>query len=158
MLIRPYTAADRQACVDAFKSNMPKFFMPHELSDFENWLTDVEEQKIHAPDEQYFVVEQDNEVIGCGGFSIYPDKQRASMTWGLVHNRLHKKGIGKALIQHRITAIRKAFPSVTINLDTTQHSFSFFEKLGFVTIRITNNSYGEGMHRYDMELRPANPA
>lgn len=157
MLIRPYTAADRQACIAAFKSNIPKFFMPDELADFENWLTDVEAQKIHAPNEQYYVVEQDKEVIACGGFSIYPHKQLATMTWGLVHNRLHKKGIGKALILHRIAAIREALPSVTIGLDTTQHSFSFFEKLGFVTTKITNDSYGEGMHRYDMELSPANP-
>jgi [ribosomal protein S18]-alanine N-acetyltransferase len=153
MLIRPYTAADRQACIAAFKSNIPKFFMPDELNDFENWLG-----KVETTNEPYFVVEEDNEVIACGGFSIYPHKQLATMTWGLVHNRLHKKGIGKALILHRIAAIRKAFPSVTIGLDTTQHSFSFFEKLGFVTTKITNDSYGEGMHRYDMELSPANPA
>ena len=155
MLIRPYVAADRQSCIAAFKSNMPRFFMPDELEDFGNWLKDVEENKINAPNEQYFVVEQDNEVIACRGFSIYPKKQRAIMTWGLVHNSLHKKGIGKALILHRINAIRSIAPSVIIGLDTTQHSFSFFEKLGFVTIKITEDSYGEAMHRYDMELSPA---
>lgn len=127
--------------------------MPHELTDFENWL--LEQEKTSTVNDQYFVVEQDNEVIACGGFSIYPDKQLATMTWGLVHNRLHKKGIGKALILHRIAAIRAASPSITIGLDTTQHSYAFFEKLGFITTKITNDSYGEGMHRYDMELRPA---
>jgi N-acetylglutamate synthase and related acetyltransferases len=150
MLIRLYTAADRQACIAAFKSNMPKFFMPDELTDFENWLG-----KVETTNESYFVVEQDNEVIGCGGYYIEPDKQTARMTWGLVHNSLHKKGIGKALILHRIAAIKAIAPQCIIGLDTTQHSYTFFEKLGFVTTKITPDSYGEGMHRYDMELNPA---
>jgi ribosomal-protein-alanine N-acetyltransferase len=156
MLIRPYTTADRQDCIAAFESNMPQFFMQHELPDFENWLQ--RQEKADTTLEQYYVAEQDGKVIACGGYYIEPDKQSARMTWGLVHNSLHKKGIGKALILHRIKAIQSIAPSATIGLDTTQHSFSFFEKLGFVTTKITQNSYGEGMHRYDMELSPANPA
>lgn len=150
MLIRPYTTADRQECIAAFKSNIPKFFMPDELEDFENWLEKVATK--HYP---YFVAEEDGKVIACGGYYIEPDQQSARMTWGLVHNSLHKKGIGKALILHRIKAIQSIAPAATIGLDTTQHSFSFFEKLGFVTTKITENSYGKGMHRYDMELNPA---
>lgn len=151
MLIRPYTAADQQDCIAAFKSNIPKFFAPHELVDFEDWLRHVEQQNEH-----YYIAELDGEVIACGGFSIYPDKKLATMAWGLVHNSLHKKGIGKALLLHRIKMIRSVHPQCTIGLDTTQHSFPFFEKLGFVTTKITKDSYGEGLDRYDMELSPEN--
>jgi [ribosomal protein S18]-alanine N-acetyltransferase len=150
MLIRPYTAADRQDCIAAFKSNMPKFFAPDELVDFENWLQHI----IQAPNEQYYIAEREGKVIACGGFSIYPDKNLATMTWGLVHNSLHKKGIGKALLLHRIKVIRSTHPQCTIGLDTTQHAFPFFEKLGFITTKITKDSYGEGLDRYDMELNP----
>jgi N-acetylglutamate synthase-like GNAT family acetyltransferase len=153
MLIRPYTIADKEDCMTAFKSNMPQFFAPYELPDFENWLQRQETPKTTT--EQYYVVEQNNTVIACGGYFIDMDKQNARMTWGLVHNSLHKQGIGKALFLHRVAVIKSVCSSCVIGLDTTQHSFPFFEKLGFNTIRITKDGYGPGLDRYDMEFHPA---
>ena len=37
-------------------------------------------------------------------------------------------------------------------LDTSQHTFGFFEKLGFVTTKITKDGYTLGLNRYDMKL------
>jgi len=39
-------------------------------------------------------------------------------------------------------------------MDTTQFSYSFFEKYGFKIEKITENFYALGMHRYDMVLKP----
>jgi len=37
-------------------------------------------------------------------------------------------------------------------MDTTQHSFPFYEKHGFKLLKITPNYYTENLHRYDLEL------
>ena len=76
------------------------------------------------------------------------------MTWGLVHNSFHKQGIGKSLLLHRIAAIRVVCPQCCIGLDTSQHSYPFFQKLGFVVTKITRDYYGKDLDRYDMEQAP----
>jgi predicted GNAT family N-acyltransferase len=67
-----------------------------------------------------------------------------------VDNALHKKGIGRELLLYRIQLIRSGFPGYPISLDTTQHSYLFFEKMGFKVVKITRDGYGEGLDRYDM--------
>ncbi|MBL7698489.1 MAG: GNAT family N-acetyltransferase [Chitinophagaceae bacterium] len=152
-LIRNYTETDRTDCVDAFNSNIPAYFLPHELDEFELWLVD------HAckPDSdieicRYYVITINDRVVGCGGFAIDLIRKDARMVWGLINNGTHRLGLGKKLLLHRIEAIRDLVPDCNIALDTTQHAASFFEKMGFHTINITKDSYGPGMHRYDMVL------
>jgi hypothetical protein len=36
--IRPYTSADRVACHQIFRSNIPRYFTPEEEPDFLRWL------------------------------------------------------------------------------------------------------------------------
>lgn len=153
MIIRPYTAADKSACMEAFRSNMPKFFAPEELKDFDEWLEVQARRDLSDKNECYFVIETDGKVIGCGGYYIRPGKATAVMTWGLLHQHYHKQGWGKKLFQYRINAIRQACPSCAIQLDTTQHSAPFFGKMGFAVTKVTPDSYGPGLDRYDMELK-----
>jgi predicted GNAT family N-acyltransferase len=160
MNFRPYTAADRQACIDAFMSNVPTFFALSELPDFEKWLDEQVSRMAavaHHPTEQYYVVLKDNQVVGCGGYYIEPDYSKAGLTWGLLHSSFHKQGLGKDLYLHRIKAIQAICPTCIIRLDTTQHTYTFFEKWGFVVTKITPEFYAPGIHRYDMELHPPSP-
>ncbi len=153
MLIRPYTPADRQPCIEIFKSNMPNFFAPHELGDFENWLTAKDNTQIaykSNESEYYYVVELDKQIVGCGGFYIPKSNAEARMAWGMVENRFHKKGIGRAFLEYRINQIRLINPEISIALDTTQHSFPFFEKIGFNVTKIQKDTYAPGLDRYDM--------
>ncbi len=133
---------------------MPRFFAAEELPDYEDWLDELEAH-ITAGElsdlEQYYVAVQDNNVIGCGGYAVDRHKQEAILAWGLVTNAMHRQGVGKALFMHRFAAIQKVCPECRIVLDTTQHSYPFFEKLGFVVINITEGFYSEGLDRYDME-------
>ncbi len=156
MVFRPYTASDREACLAAFKSNMPKFFALSELPDFEKWLDEQESRMTTVQDhsrEQYYVALQNDHVVGCGGYFIEPDYSKAIMTWGLVHNALHKQGLGKELFLHRLAVIRSICPACTVTLDTSQHSYPFFQKLGFVVTKITPNFFAPGIDRYDMLLQ-----
>ncbi|WP_079467498.1 GNAT family N-acetyltransferase [Chitinophaga ginsengisegetis] len=156
MIIRPYTPSDKPACIAAFKSNMPGFFAPAELPDFEEWLR-KQDARYTSPqknnNEQYYVATLEEQVIGCGGYYIDTAKQEASMTWGLITHALHKQGYGKQLFLYRVHVIQSICPLCRIRLDTTQHSYLFFGKLGFVVTCIIKDSYGPGLDRYDMELK-----
>ena len=41
---------------------------------------------------------------------------------------------------------------IQIHLDTSQHTYRFFEKFGFSVNQISKNGYGEGLDKYDMTL------
>ncbi|SVC90586.1 uncharacterized protein METZ01_LOCUS343440, partial [marine metagenome] len=40
-----------------------------------------------------------------------------------------------------------------IHLDTSQHTYRFFEKFGFIVKQISKNGYGERLDKYDMILK-----
>jgi N-acetylglutamate synthase-like GNAT family acetyltransferase len=151
--ILAYNDNFKQGCLAAFQSNIPVYFTPEEINDFTNFL----EQRAMPKENEiqstfYYVLLKNNEVIGCGGFGERERDGTVTLAWGLVHSDFHKQGVGKLLLQHRLTEARKVYPSKTIYLDTTQYSYPFFEKFGFKTTKITIDFYMKGMHRYDMEL------
>lgn len=155
MTIREYIATDKNYCLAAFESNMPRYFFPNELEDFRQFL-DIQVTSGYNENEtgRYYVVERDGRVIGCGGFVLNHTAKDARMTWGLIHNDAHHQGLGKELLLWRIKEIRALSEHCTIALDTTQYTAAFFEKMGFKTIAVTENFYGPGMHRYDMVQEP----
>lgn len=101
MIIRPYTPADKSACIAAFKSNMPRFFAPAELPDFEEWLREQDARYTSSSKnnkEQYYVAVLEEEVIGCGGYYIDAAGQEAKMTWGFIKvTRITTDGYGPGL-------------------------------------------------------------
>lgn len=158
MEIRSYRPDDRQGCLEAFKSNVPLFFTTPEITDFGLFLDRIVQLNPQETEERvfYYVVEEDEKIIGCGGFGFYTLDGDISLTWGLIHNAYHKTGLGEKLLAHRLQQIATLYPGKKVIIDTTQHSFGFFEKYGFVTTQITPDFYTVGMHRYDMVLEPSN--
>lgn len=153
-IIRKYNKADKESCVIAFKSNVPLYFTEEEITDFENFLDRLENgtDDANLSNTYFFVVVLNENVIGCGGFGDRYNDNTISLAWGLIHKDFHKRGFGKKLLLHRLEQIKKIYPSSPVVIDTTQFSFSFFEKYGFVITKITRDYYTEGMHRYDMSL------
>lgn len=157
--IRDYSARDREACLRIFESNTPLFFDPSERESLVNWLQAKEEGRIAYSSnlaEHFYVLELEGRVVGCAGFYIPGSGQLANMVWGMVERALHNKGLGRQLLAWRISMVQKDYPHCAIILDTTQHSFGFFERLGFQVTRITPGFYGPGLARYDMVLEPGN--
>ncbi|MFT7590243.1 MAG: putative GNAT family N-acyltransferase [bacterium] len=72
----------------------------------------------------------------------------------MIHPEHHKNEYGKKLLEFGIKQIEYLFPSYSIELDTPQYSFPFFEKLEFETKRITQHAYKPGLHKYDMVRKP----
>lgn len=150
-IIRKYRISDKNACMEAFKTNVPKYFTTGEVNDFEQFLTKLENPE-EADQVPYYVMELDDKIIGCGGFGEKEGGDAITFIWGMIHSDYHKLGYGEQLLVFRLVEIKKQFPGRQVVLDTTQFSYSFFEKYGFKTVKITENSYAEGMHRYDMVL------
>jgi len=94
---------------------------------------------------------RENGKIGCGGFYLVRDENKAQLAWGMIHSRFHKQGYGTALYKYRQEQIEKINPNATISLGTSQHTFPFFEKMGFKVTNIVEQGYGEHLDKYDMQ-------
>ena len=82
--MRPYTPADRGACLAAFESNLPRYFSPDERELFERFLAGGEGEYLVAVDDA-------GSVVGCGGIAHDSDGD-GCLTWGMVHADHQKKG------------------------------------------------------------------
>ena len=158
-LVRKYEARDKIQCVDIFKSNFPKYFTAEELPPFEAWLDNSGKDPIYANSEAdyYYVVEDENKIVGCGGFYKVRDSREVRFAWGMILNDSHNKGYGTVLHTHRLSRINEMYPQALITLGTSQHTFRFFEKMGFRVTEITPDGYGVGMDKYDMEYNSPHP-
>ena len=141
--IREYSPEDRSACLALFESNRPKYFVEHELQLFSDWL-----DKRDRP--SYSVMEKAGQIIACGG--IYQDmaKKAAGLAWGMVRQDLHRQGYGRRLTLYRLDQLQDQFPNLTQRIETSQYTFEFYEKLGFVLERVTPDGFASGLDRYDM--------
>jgi ribosomal protein S18 acetylase RimI-like enzyme len=159
MTIRTYKPEDKEKCIAIFKSNYPKFFDKDELAPFINWLDHQHDKDTgytsptytNSEKDAYYVVEiADAGVIGCGGFYIVKDKKEARLAWGMIHSEFHKQGYGTALYAHRRNIITKEWPDHTIVLGTSQHTYSFYQKMGMRITETIRSGYGPDLDRYDM--------
>ena len=80
-------------------------------------------------------------------------QKKAVLSWGLVHRKHHNKGDGTYLIKYRLNQIKKYYSDIKICLYTSQYTHQFFKKFGFKINKISKNSYGEGLDKYDMVLK-----
>ena len=151
--IREYNSIDKEACLIAFKSNVPQFFAVHEIILFESFL-DTFDNNSGSGKTYFYVIVLDNEIIGCGGFGDKDNTGIITLAWGLINKDFHKKGFGELLLKRRLEYIKRLYPLKPIIVDTTQYSFGFFKKYGFEVSKITSDYYEKGMHRYDMIYKP----
>jgi predicted GNAT family N-acyltransferase len=152
--IRKYRDSDKDSCMKIFKTNVPKYFTLEEVDEFERFLTKLSDPQA-TDNPPYYVMELENKLIGCGGIGEkkgIDGTDCITFVWGMVDRSYHKQGFGEQLLVFRLKEIKTQFPGKQVILDTTQFSYTFFEKYGFRTVKLTENSYGEGMHRYDMVL------
>jgi ribosomal protein S18 acetylase RimI-like enzyme len=142
--VRPYRPSDRAACMAVFNSNVGGSFIESERAQFARYL-----DELPGP---YFVVEDGNEIIACGGFAPGDDPRTADLCWGMVRYDRQRSGIGNVLTTHRIEEIRKTNMFRDVMLRTSQDTEAFYERLGFKTERIVENGIAPGMDTYEMRL------
>lgn len=144
MLIRKYISTDRKNVIDLLRLNTPDYFSPTEEKDLIYYLDN------HL--ENYFVLEIDNKLRGCGGFNSSDRAEMVRLSWDIIHPQSQGKGLGSALTKFRIERIREIKGVKTISVRTSQLVYKFYEKLGFELKETIKDFWAEGFDMYRMEL------
>jgi|GEM_PF-476566 len=158
MNVRPYHMQDKQACMNIFDSNCPKFFDVTERALFEKWLDHQGDNSIEYKSptykntsfDAYFVAYNENEILGCAGYYISAEMPEARMAWGMVNAQHHRTGIGTILLQHRMNEIQYKWNDLAITLGTSQHTYTYYQRMGFHVLQVFQNGYGPNLHQYEM--------
>lgn len=144
-LIRAYKPGDKQAVLHLLKLNTPAYFAPEEKEGLIYYL----DHEI----EQYFVVEINKEVVGCGGINFANNRTVGKISWDMMHPDYHGKGLGSMLLDHRIDILKRTIGIEKITVRTSQLVYRFYEKSGFVLIEKVKDYWAEGFDLYSMEYR-----
>lgn len=147
--LRAYTPADRDGCLAVFDSNAPDFFVPSERAEFAAFLDDLS-----GP---YLVLEDETgRVVACGGYAIETGRATADLCWDMVLRELHGSGLGRRLVEARLSRILEEGAAEAVALRTSQHTRGFYERFGFATERVVTDGFFPGLDRCEMrmEIRP----
>lgn len=123
MTIRPYQADDADALLTIFRKNVPNAFGAEEVTEYEQFMRTL--------DLPYFVAEHDGRVVGASGYYVPPDNEPSRIVWILSDPAANGLGIGSALMNHCLDAIRQQAPDRIIECRTSQVAYRFFERFGF---------------------------
>ena len=144
-MIRRYEEDDLDAVLSVFRQNVPAFFAPGEESDLIDYLREEKED--------YFVVVINDKIVGCGGVNYFSDEQQARISWDFFDLHFQGKGLGKTLLEFRISHIRQQASYQKIVVRTSQLAQQFYAKFGFEVQYTKADYWAEGLHLFYMELR-----
>jgi ribosomal protein S18 acetylase RimI-like enzyme len=147
-MIRPYHPSDKNELLVLLRLNTPAYFAPSEENDFIDYL----EKEM----EDYFVLEENGKIVGCGGINYWENGTVARISWDIVHPDQQGKGIGKKLTLFRIEEIKKKPTVQSIIVRTSQLAFRFYEKVGFELEKIEKDYWAEGFDLYEMRYKTGN--
>ena len=139
---RAYTSADQGTCLAIFDANCPLFFAPNERIDYRDFLD--------ALPEGYEVCQIGERIVAAFGL-IREDESGYRLNWIMLHPDTQGKGVGSVILERVITQGRK-YRSRSINIAASNKSAPFFAKFGAVAIKHTEDGWGKGLDRIDMEL------
>ena len=118
-MIRTYQLNDKENILNLIRLNTPEYFAPSEESDLIFYLDNETED--------YFVVEENNIIVGCGGINYSKEENAAVISWDIIHPEHQGKGIGKQLLQYRIDFVKQSSKYKTILVRTSQLTDKFYE-------------------------------
>jgi len=144
-MIKPYSPKHKPDIINLIRLNIPRFFDAEEENDLAKYL----DEQI----EDYYVIELNNKIIGCGGINYEPDKNAAIISWDIIHPDFQRKGLGKELLTYRIDRIKKMgiYPQVIVR--TSQFTNKFYKKNGFKLIETVKDYWAKGIDLYYMVLK-----
>jgi len=145
-MIREYSESDKPEVVKLLQFNTPEYFDPSEEIEFIDYL----DNKI----EDYFVVLRNSKIVGAGGINYFPDESMSRISWDMIHPDYQGKGVGKELTQYRIDLIKASSKNIElIVVRTTQLTYKFYKKMGFVLDKIEKDYWAKDFDLYQMKMR-----
>jgi len=121
--IREYQPDDLDACLEVYRSNTPDFLSPAGLDNFTEFL--------QLGTSYYLVIEQDGDIIGCGGLELVGDSDAATLVYGMIHGEYHRRGFGTTLLAARIALLEVEDRPVDLWARMSTSSMPFYGQYGF---------------------------
>jgi len=141
-IIREYRETDEQAVVELLRLNTPRYFAPEEEKELVHYL--------HHEIDQYFVLELEGSIVGCGGINFTEDGTTGRISWDILHPSHQGKGLGRRLLQHRVKKLKDLPQIQIISVRTSQLVYPFYEKNGFVLVEVVTDYWAPGFDLYRM--------
>ncbi|MBY0504341.1 MAG: GNAT family N-acetyltransferase [Bryobacteraceae bacterium] len=148
MEIRNYKPADAEACLRLFDAAGSSFYAEEERGRFARFL--------ESPPGTYYVMENNGDLVGCGGFAALGEPETVTLTWGVIRRDLHGQGLGRFLLFYRLKEIGRLAGISQVKLETTPKVAGFFQKAGGFHITATEtDGFGPGLDKVSMVKRLA---
>lgn len=142
-IIRPFDSVDIPRLIEIIRLNTPPYFSLEEEELYLNFLkNDIEE---------YYIVEVDGQIIGAGGINSYKEPFEIVFSWGMFDPEWQGKGYGTHLLEFRLQRIKERFDVKSVICRTSQHTYLFYHKNGFVLNRSVKDHWAKGIDLYEME-------
>jgi GNAT superfamily N-acetyltransferase len=100
----------------------------------------------------YFILELDGRAVACGGYAAADNAECADLCWGMVQHELQGSGLGRLLTQARVQRIREDASFTEVALRTSNLTEAFYQRMGFVTERVTMHGIAPDLHKCEMRL------
>lgn len=142
---RAYEARDRSACLELFDANCPDSFAPNEREEYADFLDS------EAAEYEICVWGEGGGERVVGAFGLLGDDGTVRLRWIMVDPARQGSGLGSAIMSRVIDAGRER-GEASLSIAASHRSAPFFSKFGAVVVRRTEDGWGPGMHRVDMEL------
>lgn len=143
-MIRRYHSSDKSAVIDIFQQNTPDYFAVEEQADLEQFLL--------ANGNDYWLIEQDGLIAGCGGIVINEGLDEGRIAWDFFSPNFQGQGLGRKLTEFRLAEIRKTASIQRIVVRTSQLAYKFYAKFGFQTEKIEIDYWAPGLDLYAMQM------
>ncbi|WP_316822755.1 GNAT family N-acetyltransferase [Pedobacter gandavensis] len=141
--IRRHETRDSARLLTLLRLNTPEYFSPSEEADFIDYLD-------HFAD-QYYILELNGEILGCGGFNLSEDGKMGKISWDIFHPDSQGKGLGTALTKFRIQKMKEIPGIETISVRTSQMAYQFYEKFGLELREVVKDYWEVGFDLYRLD-------
>lgn len=143
MIIRKHTNSDKLRIIELLRLNTPEYFSSEEEEDLIDYLDN------HA--ENYYIVEDNHIIVGCGGFNLSEDGTTGKISWDIFDPQSQGKGFGSALTKFRIQKIKEIDGIKTISVRTSQLVYPFYEKFGLKLREVVTDYWAKGFDLYRLD-------
>lgn len=152
----PYAPAQESAVIAVFRSRVGTHFESSEEADLREYLAALAHPERCAECMAFWTLWLDDGIVGCGGIEVLDDC--AYLCWGIIDARYGGRGLGSALLRHRLAAARER-GARSLFADTTPQAEGFYARHGFETYHRAPNYWGGSIdlaameHTFDGERR-----
>lgn len=143
MTISQYHPQYFSRVIKLFRLNTPGYFAEAEEAELTEYLTH------HA--QNYFIIEIGGEIMGSSGYNIVQEGTTGVLSWDIIHPQAQGKGTGTALVKFRIQEMQQ-LGIKDIKVRTSQHTYKFYEKMGFSLNEVVIDYWANGYDLYSMCL------